>query len=157
VGLAVHGPPAVACRFSRSPQPALLLAVVACLTLFTLGCLVSSTSQWTWMVLALLALYLNAQAWFQWWQSVQGDLQWDGDQWHWSSWTLSPACSVDWVYDFQTWGLVRIENEKRQSQWLWLHKGATDDAQWQAIRRALLATRGHAQGANRHNATSASY
>lgn len=153
----MHGPPAVACRFSRSPQPAFHLVVVGCLTLITLGGLGSSTFQWTWLGWALLAFYVNAQAWFLWWRSAQGDLQWDGDQWHWTSWTRSPACSVDWVYDFQTWGLVRIENEKRQSQWLWLHKGATDDVQWQAIRRALLATRAHVQGVSQHNATSASY
>lgn len=153
----MHGPPAVAFRFNRSPQPAFLLAFVACLTLFMLGLVWFHTFAWTWIALVLLALSLNAHAWSRWWKSPEGVLQWGGEQWSWTGWPLSPACSVQWVYDFQTWGLVKIENEKRQSHWLCLHKGTTSDAKWQAIRRALLASRVQVHGASRHNATSASY
>ncbi len=147
----MHGPPAVACLLSRSPQPAYLLVGAACLTAFMLAWLWIHTPLWTWISLALLALSLNAFAWFQWWRSAEGVLQWDGDQWHWTAWLLSPACSVQWIYDFQTWGLVKIGNEQRQSQWLWLHKGANDHERWQAFRRALLSTRSLAHGSSQHN------
>ena len=147
----MHGPPAVACRFSRSPPLAYLLVGVACLTAFMLAWLWFHTSVWAWISLVLLALFLNAYAWLQWWRSPEGVLQWDGDQWHWTAWSLSPACSVQWIYDFQTWGLVKIGNEQRQSQWLWLHKGANDHERWQAFRRALLSTRSLANGLSQHN------
>ena len=151
----MHGPPAVACRFNRSPQPALLLVFVGSLTVFMMGLLCFQTFAWPWIALVLLALSLNANAWSHWWKSPEGLLQWSGEQWHWTGWSLSPRCSVQWVYDFQTWGLVKIENENRQSQWLWLHQGSAGDETWQAIRRALLASRAQVHGSIQHNTTSA--
>ena len=151
----MHGPPAVAYRFTRSPQPANLLVLVGCLTVFILGLLWAHTSVRVWIPLALLALTVNAVAWRQWWRSPEGVLLWDGDQWHWSAWLLSPVCSIQWVFVFQTWGLVKIGNDKRQSAWLWLHEGSNNHERSLALRRALLATRGLVNGLNQSNEAAA--
>jgi hypothetical protein len=69
-----------------------------------------------------------------------GQLNWDGEQWHWSDADAQAVESMACVLDLQTRILVRIVCESRTHHWLWL-ECSSPDVNWFALRRAIFASK----------------
>lgn len=94
-------------------------------------------SAWTRFVVTASCAVAGLMAWRGWASSVTGRLQWNGDRWYWTHFDGTPVRLLSILLDFQRYILVRLESEKGDATWLWLHS-AQMDADWLALRRALV-------------------
>jgi hypothetical protein len=136
----MHRPPAVSwdVRSARWHAGALVFLLLVA-TLLLIGFV--TTQGWGAFTTALL-LVLVASALLAlkgWYGTPVGQLNWDGEQWHWSGPDTHALNAVACVLDLQIRMLVRITGEQGTHHWLWLER-RSPGASWVALRRALVAS-----------------
>ena len=96
---------------------------------------------WLLLVVAGLAAAIGTWAW----QSVGGQLRWDGQQWHWlaTSLTAGPTQALTNLHvqiDLGSWVLLRwrADESARRYTWACLHAGDAGP-RWHGMRVALVA------------------
>jgi hypothetical protein len=92
-----------------------------------------------WQRFAVLASNLLTGWWA--WQYVQsisaGRLHWDGGAWFWTHFDADPVKKLSLMLDAQQFMLVRLQSQRGQVDWLWLHATQYPSAWWD-VRRALV-------------------
>ena len=119
---------------------AVLSALILCAALLQIAFLVLqgwSASSFA-LLLVLLGSTLMAGRSLQ--KTVDGQLNWDGTQWHWLGAEEQALSALTCVLDLQTRMLVNIHGEQGSCHWLWLEAGGMG-ARWQALRRAVVASK----------------
>lgn len=136
----MHRTPAVSYRVVRSVQHLALNATLWGIGLVSLS-MFGATQPLSWIeILAVYfgALLSGAIALWGWQRSPVGLLRWDGTYWYWDGFTEESACNLVLRMDLQGLLLVTVASPVGQETWLWLARDA-DDAQWRALRRAVVA------------------
>lgn len=98
-------------------------------------------ADWRFALAAALVLIAGVAAWFNWKNSPNGQLAWDGQSWRWDSASYQSGVAgqnVSVLADFQRVILVRLENQAHASLWLLLEQRAMPE-RWMDLRRALYA------------------
>jgi hypothetical protein len=97
---------------------------------------------WGPVSLALLAALLAAacMAAVAWHNTPNGQIRWDGEQWHWSGAQDRMVRSMACVLDLQSVVLLHIRCDQGKSHWLWLESG-DKPKHWKALRRAIVASK----------------
>ena len=136
----MHHPPEVRLFVSGSPWPRRLLAVVGLLALTQVSWFIFVNGRLMWETVAIGVSFLASIAFaWRWAQGgANGNLYWDGAQWHWSG-LPGGACVLQRHLDFQTLMLVSLRAPQAQPVWLWLQR-SHDPRQWLALRRAVVHT-----------------
>ena len=94
-----------------------------------------------WAGLGLVAI-AGACAWWHWWRSPVGVLQWDGQQWHWRRGLESVLLEPPVVcLDLQRYVLLQVRVSGSRMVWLHLEK-ASFPQRWQDLRRAVYSPAG---------------
>lgn len=98
-----------------------------------------------WTGLALLFCMIFLMAVRQWWRTPGGNLAWDGSAWRWSLWSLDESCQVQWAIALPGLSVLRLSSGNGDVQYLLTVPAGERQAQWLALRRALVAhgQRGH--------------
>jgi hypothetical protein len=73
---------------------------------------------------------------------VTGLLNWDGEQWYWTTQQVQAVSELACVLDLQRVLLLRVRCGSANPEWLWLESAAMGGS-WLAMRRAVVA--GHVQ------------
>lgn len=137
----MHRAPAVTFPVERSHWHARLIVGLSLLAGLT--CAVFAWEQAALDVrsglLACALCMASSAAWLGWWQSPQGSLHWDGQDWHWSGFAANPACRLGLLMDFQRVVLVTVKADGQKPVCLWL-EGMTGDARWRPLRRAIVSS-----------------
>lgn len=92
-----------------------------------------------WLVCGLLILRDLRRA-------PQGLLHWDGRQWRWQARDGEQVGVVRLRLDLQRWLLLEFRPQAGAGKWLWPQRDA-EPQRWDALRRALVCTRGDAPDA----------
>ena len=71
--------------------------------------------------------------------SAEGQLSWDGEQWHWLTDRDLLLQTMVCVLDLQVMMLLRVGVEGGKSHWFWLDSSDMN-ASWKALRRAIVAS-----------------
>jgi toxin CptA len=88
--------------------------------------------------LSLLGLWAGKD----WFDTEQGRLRWDGQQWLWSGFGDVPVQQLFVVLDFQRLILVKLQANHVGARWIWL-EAPKRSRQWLAMRRAIVGTVAH--------------
>ena len=136
----MHRAPAVSYRVVRSVQHLALVALLWVVGLFSLLLFgaTQALSPVEMMAIGLVTTLCGATACWGWQRSSEGLLCWDGTQWHWDGFADESACNLVLRMDLQGLLLVTVAHPAGQLSWLWLSRNAAD-AQWRALRRAVVA------------------
>ena len=134
----MHRPPAVSHNVGRSPWQLGVIAALAGLALLAAIQLAVFNSvgvaRWAPFTALGMCLALTLAGWVR---SPCGKLQWDGEHWLWCGFAETPVRQTISVLDFQGGMLLKVTSALGDVAWLWLH-GRMDDAQWRALRRAVV-------------------
>jgi hypothetical protein len=96
-------------------------------------------STFVFAAVAAVLLLAGVAARICWRGTKQGQLHWDGQCWRWETQagdTLATEQSICVIADFQSWLLIRMENQFHARQWLWLERKNAPDY-WLDLRRAI--------------------
>ena len=133
----MHRPPAVSFSAGRSRWHlrCILFLFVSAAVVFWAFAVGQPQSDWQAVAVACTLLAAALWALFGWYQSPQGTLSWNGEQWHWSGYSDQPACILSLRMDWQRSLLVSLQRRGKPTDWLWLDAGS-DAVSWRAFRRA---------------------
>ena len=81
-----------------------------------------------------------------WWNTLAGELAWDGSAWRWSLWSQVESCRVQWTVALPGLTVIRLSRERGSVQWLVAGPCVQRHPQWLALRRALVAADQRVQG-----------
>ena len=115
---------------------ALFVSDVATLVAYSLA---QPQSEVQVIVVACAVLFFSLVALMGWYQSVPGNLQWNGQHWHWSGFGDQAVCVLALRLDWQRGLLVSLRCEGQRSVWLWLD-ACEDIYHWNAFRRAIVSS-----------------
>jgi hypothetical protein len=93
----------------------------------------------SWTGLALLFCVIFLRAVRQWWLTPGGILAWDGGAWHWSLWSPDESCQVQWAVALPGFSVLRLSAANAAVHFLFTVPAWERQAQWVALRRALVA------------------
>ena len=137
----MHQPPPVSVSVRASRWTGRLMAVCLLFGLIQTLFFLSRNPFSGWQPVALGAglLVSFTFAWVFARRSDVGDLQWNGEAWHWSAFPEPGDCSVRLHLDFQTLLLVSLHRPAASTVWLWLERRQTP-FHWLSLRRAVVHT-----------------
>ena len=136
--MAAHHPPAVSITVR---PPVWLPFVLICVWLLGLTAALAFMMLQTnlWQRIAVLASSVLSGWWA--WQYLQaipgGRLHWDGRAWFWTNFDAVPVEKLVVMLDGQQYVLLRLQSQRGQVDWLWLH-AAQYPMVWWDVRRALV-------------------
>ncbi len=76
-----------------------------------------------------------------WRRSPRGTLRWDGHLWEWASSGAAVAGHLVVHLDFQSWMVLSLRADRRQTIWLWPER-RSEALSWEALRRAVFSRSG---------------
>lgn len=137
----MHRAPAVNFSVKRSRWHARLVVGLGLLAGFVLALFASDQGELDARsgLLACALLIATGVAGLGWWQSPQGKLHWDGQDWHWSGFASDPACRLRLLMDFQGVVVVTIQAAMHKPVCLWL-EAMPGDSGWRPLRRAMVSS-----------------
>ena len=138
-----YNAPPVIYPSGRSLLEAYGLALAWTCGLLTLsGWLLSaSSSAYVFATVAAVLLIAGMAALMCWRSTANSQLHWDGQCWRWETQTgyaLPVEQTICVIVDFQSWLLIRMENQSHACQWLWLERKNAPH-RWLDLRRAIYA------------------
>jgi hypothetical protein len=139
----MYRPPAVRYEVAWSRWHLAATAVLGFAAVVATAYFVLQTSSWViqFTVLGTLASAISCTIW-GWLRTPHGTLRWDGTLWHWSAWGDVPVAQLQVLMDLQFALALRLRSEAGQHCLLWLEHRSSD-ANWRAMRRALVAHQRH--------------
>jgi toxin CptA len=143
----MHRAPAVNFTVKRSRWQARLIACLGLLALAILAVFAQGQAVLDVRtgVVALAILVTCSLAFLGWRQSPQGSLRWDGQHWHWSGFPDNTVCRLGLLMDLQSVVVVTLKAETQSSISLWLET-TCGDANWKALRRAIVSSQADSDG-----------
>jgi hypothetical protein len=136
----MHRPPAVAWDLGPTLwQNRILTGLALLASLVSLGFLVEQgwgLSSFILLVALLVGCLLAAMARHN---AHQGQLRWDGEQWHWIGAQGVALRTMVCMVDLQVTLLLQVTSDQGKRHWFWLDSG-DKPAQWRAMRRAIVAS-----------------
>ena len=132
--------PPVHMHFGRASTHAAVLLGLGILNLGVfLALAMQGADALSWTGLALLFCVIFLRAVRQWWLTPGGTLAWDGSAWHWSLWSPDESCQVQWAVALPGFSVLRLSAANGDVHFLFTVPAWERQAQWVALRRALVA------------------
>ncbi len=137
----MHRAPAVSLSTVRSRWHLRFIVVLFVSAVVTLAAYSLSQPQSEGQVIAVACtvLFFPLLSLKDWYQSVQGYLRWNGQQWQWSGFGDLAVCELVHRLDWQRCLFVTLQCKGHPSVWLWLD-ACEDIYQWNAFRRAVVSS-----------------
>ncbi len=154
--MTTHNAPPVVYPLVRSRFQAVILAGIwfAGLLSVLLWLNAGHSVDWRGFLAAALVVFAGIAAFRGWKHSPMGQLVWDGQLWRWESQsypTGTAELTLFVIADFQSYLLIKLQNQAHAGLWLWAEQDAFP-ARWLDLRRAVYCAQrrrdeSHAPGA----------